>query len=91
MLTLTVLIWASNNIATKLVLLEVSAPTLTVFRFTLTAVVIHLPTFLLFRRFGQHLPRAEWTRLGIAAILGYAISPLVFTIGISHTTATYPH
>jgi drug/metabolite transporter (DMT)-like permease len=89
MLTVTVLIWASNNIATKLVLLEVSAPTLTVLRFTLMAVAFHLPTFLLFRRFGQQLHRSEWRTLAIAAVLGYALSPLIFTIGLAMTTATY--
>jgi drug/metabolite transporter (DMT)-like permease len=89
MLTVTVLIWASNNIVTKLVLVEVSAPVLNVVRFTLMAVAFHVPCFLLFGRFGQRLSRTEWRRLAIAASIGYALSPLSFTIGLSMTTATY--
>src|SRR4051812_21398708 len=89
MLTLVVLIWSSNNIATKLVMRETSPGLLTLVRFTLTTVLFHLPAFLLIRRFGQPLSRADWIRLGIASLIGYALSALMFMIGISMTTATY--
>jgi len=59
MLTVTVLIWASNNIATKLVLTEVTAPTVMLVRFTLMTLLFHFPTFLLMRHFGVRLSRGE--------------------------------
>jgi drug/metabolite transporter (DMT)-like permease len=89
MLTVVVMIWSSNNIATKLVLREVSPGLLTLVRFTLTAVLFHLPAFLLIRRFGQPLSRADWIKLGVASVAGYALSALMFMIGISMTTATF--
>ena len=89
MLTVVVMIWSSNNIATKLVLHETSPGLLTLVRFTLTTVLFHLPAFLLIRRFGLPLSRADWTRLAIAAVSGYALSALLFMIGISMTPATY--
>jgi drug/metabolite transporter (DMT)-like permease len=89
MLTLVVMIWSSNNIATKLVLQETSPGLLTLVRFTLTTLLFHLPAFFVIRRFGQPLSRADWIRLGIAALLGYALSALLFMVGISMTTATY--
>jgi hypothetical protein len=49
MLTVVVLIWSSNNIASKLVLRETSPGLLTLVRFTLTTVLFHLPAFLLIR------------------------------------------
>jgi drug/metabolite transporter (DMT)-like permease len=89
MLTVVVLIWSSNNIATKLVMQEMSAGLLTLVRFTLTTVVFHLPAFLLIRRFGQPLSRRDWAVLAFASVTGYALSALMFTIGISMTTATF--
>src|SRR5688572_12176658 len=76
MLTLVVMIWSSNNIATKLVLQETSPGLLTLVRFTLTTLVFHLPAFLLIRRFGQPLSRGDWVRLAIASLTGYALSAL---------------
>ena len=89
MLTVVVMIWSSNNIATKLVLHETSPGLLTLMRFTLTTLIFHLPAFLLIRRFGQPLGRRDWLRLGIASVTGYALSSVMFTIGISMTPATY--
>jgi drug/metabolite transporter (DMT)-like permease len=89
MLTLVVMIWSSNNIATKLVMRETSPGLLTLVRFTLTTLVFHLPAFLLIRRFGQPLSRADWIRLAIASLTGYALSALMFMVGISMTPATY--
>lgn len=89
MLTVVVLIWSSNNIASKLVLREMSPGLLTLVRFTLTTVLFHLPAFLFIRRYGAPLRRGDWLRLGIASVLGYAVSALMFQIGISMTTATY--
>ena len=89
MLTTVVLIWSSNNIASKLVLRETTPGLLTLVRFTLTTVLFHLPAFLLIRRYGAPLTRADWIRLGIASVIGYALSALMFQIGISMTTATY--
>src|SRR4051794_33574661 len=89
MLTVVVLIWSSNNIATKLVMRETSPGLLTLVRFTLTTLIFHLPAFLLIRRFGQPLTRGNWIRLAIASLTGYALSSLLFMVGISMTTATY--
>jgi len=89
LLTIVVMIWSSNNIATKLVLREVSPGLLTLVRFTLTTALFHVPAFLLIRRFGQPLSRADWVRLAIASVVGYALSALMFMVGISMTTATF--
>lgn len=89
MLTFVVLIWSSNNIASKLVLREMSPGLLTLVRFTLTTLLFYLPAFLVVRRYGAPLTRADWLRLAIASITGYALSALLFQIGISMTTATY--
>jgi drug/metabolite transporter (DMT)-like permease len=89
MLTLVVMIWSSNNIATKLVMRETSPGLLTLVRFTLTTLLFHLPAFFLIRRFGQPLSRADWITLTIASLTGYALSALMFMVGISMTPATY--
>src|SRR4051794_9192579 len=89
MLTVVVMIWSSNNIATKLVLHEMSTGLLTLVRFTLTTLLFHLPAFLLIRRYGAPLSRSDWVRLGFASVIGYAVSALMFQIGISMVTATY--
>jgi drug/metabolite transporter (DMT)-like permease len=70
MLTVVVMIWSSNNIATKLVLHEMSTGLLTLVRFTLTTLLFHLPAFLLIRRFGAPVSQAVWVRLGFAAVIG---------------------
>jgi drug/metabolite transporter (DMT)-like permease len=89
MLTLVVMIWSSNNIATKLALLEVAPGALALVRFTTVALIFHLPVFLLVRRMGRPLARRDWVRLGVAAVFGYGASTLFFTVGITMTTATY--
>ena len=89
MLTVVVLIWSSNNIATKLVLRETTPGLLTLVRFTLTTLIFYLPAFFLIRRFGQPLSRSDWLRLGIASVTGYALSALMFMVGIGMTPATY--
>jgi drug/metabolite transporter (DMT)-like permease len=89
MLTIVVMIWSSNNIATKLVMREASPGLLTLVRFTLTTLLFYLPAFLLIRRYGQPLSRADWIRLGLASLIGYALSAVMFMVGISMTTATY--
>jgi drug/metabolite transporter (DMT)-like permease len=89
MLTLVVLIWSSNNIATKLVLRETTPGLLTMLRFTLTTALFYLPAFLLIRKIGQPLSRADWVRLTIASLSGYALSALMFMNGISMVSATY--
>jgi drug/metabolite transporter (DMT)-like permease len=89
MLTLVVLIWSSNNIATKLVLRETTPGLLTMVRFTLTTALFYLPAFFLIRKIGQPMSRADWIRLGIASLSGYALSALMFMNGISMVTATY--
>jgi drug/metabolite transporter (DMT)-like permease len=88
-LTVVVMIWSSNNIATKLVMRETSPGLLTLVRFTLTTLLFHLPAFFAIRRFGQPLSRDEWIKLGVASVVGYALSALMFMIGISMTTATF--
>jgi len=89
MLTLVVLIWSSNNIVTKLVLHDSTPALLTLVRFTLTTVLFYGPAFLVIRRFGEPLTRGNWVRLSIAAVIGYALSAMMFMVGISLTTATY--
>ena len=89
MLTLVVLIWSSNNIATKLVLRETTPGLLTMVRFTLTTALFYLPAFFLIRKIGQPMSRADWGRLAFASLTGYALSALMFMNGISMVTATY--
>ncbi len=89
MLTLVVLIWSSNNIVTKLVLQDSTPALLTLVRFTMTTVLFWGPAFLVIRHLGQPLTRGNWIRLSIAAVTGYALSAMMFMVGISMTTATY--
>jgi drug/metabolite transporter (DMT)-like permease len=89
MLTLVVMIWSSNNIATKLVLREMSPALLTLVRFSLTTALFYVPAFLLVRRIGAPLTRRDWAVLTFASLIGYALSALMFMVGISMVTATY--
>ncbi|MCC7372627.1 MAG: DMT family transporter [Chloroflexi bacterium] len=89
MLTLVVLIWSSNNIATKLVLRETSPGLLMLVRFTVTTLVCYVPAFLLIRKIGQPMSRRDWTVLAFASLTGYALSALMFMIGISMVSATF--
>ena len=70
MLTLVVLIWSSNNIATKLVLRETTPALLTMVRFTLTTLLFYLPAFFFIRKMGQPMSRAVvcWRRVGSGAM-----------------------
>ena len=87
-LLITVLIWASNNIVSKLILRETTPTLLALARFTAAAIAFHLPLYLVMRRLGPPLRREEWLRLGMIGVLGQASSTLLFTIGISMTSAT---
>ena len=87
-LTLVVLIWASNTIVSKLVLRETSPALLALVRFSLAAVGFYLPVFLLMARLAPPLRRQDVTRLALTGTLGSASSVLLFTIGVSMTPAT---
>ncbi len=89
LLAVVVLIWASNSIVTKLALRETTPALLAVVRFSLATTCFHLPLFLTMRRLGPQLEPWEWLRLGAVGVLGQASSTLLFTIGISMTTATF--
>jgi drug/metabolite transporter (DMT)-like permease len=89
MLTIVVFIWSSNNIASKLTLRDMSPGLLVLVRYTAAVLLFHLPVFLLLRRAGQPVSRAEWKRLGALGFLGPAGSTLCFTVGISMVPATY--
>jgi drug/metabolite transporter (DMT)-like permease len=89
LLTIVVLIWASNTIISKLVLREMSPALLVLVRFTLATACFHLPVFLIFRRRGPPLRPGELARLGTIGMVGAAGSVLLFTIGIASTPATY--
>ena len=88
LLVIVVAIWASNNIVSKLLLLEMSPPLLALVRFSVAALFFHLPLFLVVSRLGPPLRMDEWRRFGIVGVLGQASSTLLFTIGISMVSAT---
>jgi drug/metabolite transporter (DMT)-like permease len=88
LLVIVVAIWASNNIVSKLLLQEMSPPLLALIRFSLAALLFHLPLFLIVSRLGPPLRPDEWRRFGVVGILGQASSTLLFTIGISMVSAT---
>jgi drug/metabolite transporter (DMT)-like permease len=89
LLTIVVAIWASNTIATKLLLREVSPSLLTLVRFSMAALAFHLPLFLVMQRRAAPFRRREWLLLAGMGVIGQAASTLFFNFGVSMTPATY--
>ncbi|MFN8523099.1 MAG: EamA family transporter [Chloroflexota bacterium] len=88
-LTIVTLIWSSNNIISKFALREMSPAMLNLVRFTVAAVIFHLPVFLIFLRSGEPLKREEWLRLAVIGIVGQCGSSMTYTIGLTYTSATH--
>jgi drug/metabolite transporter (DMT)-like permease len=89
LLFLVVLIWSGNTVISKLVMHDVSAPQLTLVRFSLGVLAFHLPLFLLLSQRGARLERHEWGRLAFIGAAGAGTSVLFFTVGLSYAPATY--
>lgn len=89
LLLIVVFIWSSNTIVSKVALREASPALLALVRFSLAALLLHLPGLLIMRRHATGFKRQEVGRLAITGMLGAASSVLLFTLGIATTPATY--
>lgn len=89
LLFLVVLIWSGNTVISKIVIREMQPVELALARFSLGVLAFHLPVFLIFRRLGPSLERAEWKRLLLMGVIGAGTSMLLFTLGLDLMPATY--
>ncbi len=82
-----VLLWGGSPIATRLAVLGIDPVAVGVLR-TLLAAVLALPIALLL---GLRLPRGrgEWILMLGVALGSYVLFPILFSIGIRHTTASH--
>ncbi|MBA2450336.1 MAG: DMT family transporter [Chloroflexi bacterium] len=87
-LLLTVLIWAGNNIVSKIILLEASPILVALVRFTLAGLLFYLPVFLTLHRGEQRFARGDWPRLLLLGTVGVAGSLLLHLLGLRTTPAT---
>lgn len=85
---LTVIIWGSNNIVAKFIIREASPLLIALVRFSVAAVLFHLPVFLILHRGEQRFERRDWPRLmylGMVCVVG---SLVLHLIGLRTTPAT---
>ena len=87
-LLVTVIIWASNNIVTKLILREASPGLVALVRFTLAGLLFYLPVFLALHRGEQRFARGDWPRLVLLGAVGVTGSLVLNLIGLRTTPAT---
>ena len=87
-LLITVLIWASNNIVSKIILREASPVLVATVRFTLAGLLFYLPVFLALHRGEQRFARGDWPRLLLLGAVGVVGSLVFHLLGLRTTTAT---
>ena len=87
-LTLTILIWSSNNIVGKLILRETSPMMVALVRFTLAGLLFYLPVFLALHRGEERFTRSEWRRLALLGTSGTLGSLVFYMTGLQSTPAT---
>src|SRR5918911_4983903 len=89
LLFIVVLIWSGNTVISKVIIREMAPVELALARFSFGVLAFHLPVFLIFRRLGPSLERAEWKRLLLMGVIGAGTSMLLFTLGLNLMPATY--
>lgn len=87
-LTLTILIWSSNNIVGKLILREASPMMVALVRFTLAGFLFYGPVFLVLHRGEQRFTPGEWQRLALLGAGGTLGSLVFYMMGLRTTPAT---
>ena len=87
-LLITVVIWASNNIVTKVILREASPGLIALVRFTLAGLLFYLPVFLTLHHGEQRFARGDWPRLVLLGAVGVTGSLVLNLIGLRTTPAT---
>ena len=87
-LLLTVVVWASNNIVTKIILREASPGLVALVRFTLAGLLFYLPVFLTLHRGDQQFSRGDWPRLLLLGSVGVVGSLVLSLLGLRTTPAT---
>lgn len=85
---LTVIIWASNNIVSKIILRETTPIMVALVRFTLAGLFFYLPVFLLLHRGEQRFERRDLPRLLFLGTGGVAGSMVFSLMGLETTPAT---
>ena len=84
----TVVIWASNNIVTKVIVHAASAGLVALVRFTLAGLLFYLPVVLRLHRGDQRFARSDWPRLVHLGSVGVVGSPILSLLGLRSTPAT---
>ena len=84
----TVIIWASNNIVTKVILREASPGLVALVRFTLAGLLFYLPVFLTLHRGDQRFSRSDWPRILLLGSVGVVGSLILSLLGLRTTPAT---
>jgi drug/metabolite transporter (DMT)-like permease len=84
----TVVIWASNNIVTKVILHEASPGLVALVRFSLAGLLFYGPVFLRLHRGEQRFARMDWPRLIFLGAVGVVGSLVLSLIGLRTTPAT---
>jgi drug/metabolite transporter (DMT)-like permease len=87
-LVLTVAIWSSNNIVSKVIMQEASPPMVALVRFTLAGVFFYLPVFLALHHGRARFTKAEWPRLAVLGVVGTAGSLVLYLLGLKTIPAT---
>jgi drug/metabolite transporter (DMT)-like permease len=87
-LVVAVLIWASNNIVSKVLLREASPALVATVRFTLAGLLFFLPAFLALHRGERRFARADWVRLAALGSLGVTGGQVLLLLGLRSTPAT---
>lgn len=80
-------IWASNNVVAKPLLAETAAPVIAVLRFSLAALLIFGPLFLIYHRAGHKLTRRDLWPLLVMGVAGQAVANTLFYPGLRYIPA----
>jgi drug/metabolite transporter (DMT)-like permease len=87
-LLMTVVIWASNNIVSKVILREASPGLVALVRFTIAGLIFFLPVFLTIHRGEQRFSRADWWLLLLLGSFGVVGGQILLLLGLRTTPAT---
>ncbi|MFN8525988.1 MAG: DMT family transporter [Chloroflexota bacterium] len=88
LLLLTVFIWASNNVVSKVIMEEASPVLVALVRFTLAGSLIYVPIFLRLHRGDQRFALGDWPRLFILGFGGVMGSLVLHLMGLITSPAT---
>ncbi|MCC6179682.1 MAG: DMT family transporter [Chloroflexi bacterium] len=87
-LTVTVIIWASNNVISKVILREASPGLVALMRFSLAGLLFYGPVFLRLHQGDQRFTRWDWPRLIFLGAVGIVGSLILSLMGLQTTPPT---